>query len=314
MKNAIVFPGQGSQSVGMGLELAKNFAVARQVFDEVNDALNQNLSEIMFNGPEEELTLTENAQPAIMAASIAVLRVLEAETGFNPASYGSYFAGHSLGEYTAFAAANTFSLADTARLLKLRGQEMQMAVPVGQGAMAAILGLDYNDVAEIVSEAGDVGICAIANDNSPGQIVVSGKIKAVQKAAELAKVKGAKRSVMLPVSAPFHSPMMQPAAFAMKLALDTTKMNTPSLPIISNVTAKPVSDVNEIRKLLVEQVTGMVRWRESVEYLAAAGVTSILEIGFGKILTGLVKRIDKNINATCVSGAEDVFSFLKEAA
>ena len=309
MKRAIVFPGQGSQVVGMGKDLATNFAAARLIFEEVDEALGQKLSHIMFEGPEADLTLTENAQPAIMASSIALLRVMEKETGFNPITYGTYFAGHSLGEYTALAAAGSFSLADTARLLKTRGQAMQKAVPLGEGAMAAILGLEIDQVTEIVAEANKVGICAVANDNSPGQIVVSGTVAAINKAAELAKEKGAKRALLLPVSAPFHSPLMQPAARLMEKALQATDVNTPMLPVIANVTAEAVSDANVIRKLLVEQVTGMVRWRESVQYMAAQGVTSVLEIGVGKVLTGLVKRIDKNIEASCVGSVEDIKAF-----
>jgi [acyl-carrier-protein] S-malonyltransferase len=309
MKRAIVFPGQGSQVVGMGRELAGEFPAARLVFEEVNDALSQKLSQIMFEGPEDELTLTENAQPAIMASSIAILKVLEKEVGFNTASYGSCFAGHSLGEYTALAAAGAFSLSDTARLLKLRGQAMQKAVPQGEGAMAAILGLEFDQVKEVVTEASKTGICVIANDNSPGQIVVSGALAAVNKAAELAKGKGAKRAVMLPVSAPFHSPLMQSAAEAMRAALQAVQMKAPSLPLIANVTAQPVQDANTIRTLLVEQVCGMVRWRESVETMAAQGVTFVLEIGVGKVLSGLVKRIDKNLAAHCVASVEDIKSF-----
>lgn len=309
MKRAIVFPGQGSQTVGMGRELADNFPAARAVFEEVNDALKQNLSKIMFEGSEAELTLTENAQPAIMAASFAILRILEQEYDFKLANYAHYIAGHSLGEYTALAAAGTFSLSDTAKLLKLRGQAMQKAVPVGQGAMAAILGLDYEVVEQVVEASGDVGICAIANDNSPGQVVVSGTLAAVEKAAEIAKAKGAKRAVMLPVSAPFHSPLMQPAALAMQAALEQTTMQHPSLPLIANVTANQVQDAGTIRNLLVEQVTGRVRWRESVQYLASAEVTSILEIGFGKVLSGLVKRIDKTMEATCISSVEEIRMF-----
>jgi len=309
MKRAIVFPGQGSQIVGMGKELAANFTAAQQVFAEVDEALGQHLSRIMFEGSEEELTLTENAQPAIMASSIALLAVLEKEKGFNAVTYAAWFAGHSLGEYTALAAAKSLSLADTARLLKIRGRAMQKAVPLGEGAMAAILGLDFDQVAEIVAEAARVGICAVANDNSPGQVVVSGAVAAVNKAAELARAKGAKRAVMLPVSAPFHSPLMQPAAAAMEAALKAATVNAPSLPVIANVTAKAVSSPDEIRRLLVEQVTGMVRWRESVLELANLGVTSVLEIGVGKVLTGLTRRIDKNLEAHCIAGVEDIKAF-----
>lgn len=314
MKRAIVFPGQGSQVVGMGRELATEFSLARQVFDEVDEALSQKLSRIMFEGPEEELTLTENAQPAIMASSIALLKVLEKEAGFNPAAYGAYFAGHSLGEYTALAAAGSLSLADTARLLKLRGQAMQKAVPLGEGAMAAILGLEFEQVQVVVATASSAGVCVIANDNSPGQIVISGTVAAVNKAAEIAKEKGAKRAVMLPVSAPFHSPLMKPAAEAMEAALKAVKMSNPSLPLVANVTAQSVTDADTIRKLLVEQVCGMVRWRESIQYMAAQGVTSVLEIGVGKVLTGLVKRIDKNLTGNCVASAEDIRTFNTIAA
>ncbi len=309
MKRAVVFPGQGSQAVGMGRDLAANFAEARLVFEEVDDALNQKLSRIMFEGPEAELTLTENAQPAIMASSIALLRVLEKENGFNIISYAAYLAGHSLGEYTALAAAQSFTLADTARLLKTRGQAMQKAVPVGEGAMAAILGLDFEPVAKIVAEASEAGIVAIANDNSPGQIVVSGAVAAVNRVAELAREKGAKRAVTLPVSAPFHSPLMKPAAEVMATALRATPIHNPVLPIIANVTAREAGNADEIRRLLVEQVTGMVRWRESVAYMATLGATAVLEIGVGKVLTGLTKRIDKNLEGSCVASVEDIKAF-----
>lgn len=309
MKRAVVFPGQGSQAVGMGRELAANFAVAKEVFNEVDESLSQKLSAVMFEGPEDTLTLTENAQPAIMASSIAILKVLEQEKGFIPASYAAYFAGHSLGEYTALAAAGAFTLADTARLLKLRGQAMQKAVPQGEGAMAAVLGLEFDQVKAVVEEASSAGVCAIANDNSPGQIVISGATAAINKASEIAKAKGAKRALLLPVSAPFHCPLMKPAAEAMADALQKVKINTPTLPIIANVTAVPVQDVETIRKLLVEQVTGMVRWRESVQMMAKDGVTSILELGVGKVLTGLVKRIDGNITGNCIASMEDIKSF-----
>jgi len=313
MKNAIVFPGQGSQQVGMGRDLAADFAAARLVFEEVDSALKQNLSQIMFEGDETELTLTENAQPAIMANSMAILRVLETETGFKPEQYATYFAGHSLGEYTALAAARSLSISDTAKLLKLRGQAMQRAVPIGKGAMAAILGLEIDDVAEIVEQACEFGVCAVANDNSYGQIVVSGEKAAVEKAAELAKAKGAKRAVMLPVSAPFHSPLMQQAAVEMDAALSRSPISIPSLPIVTNVTATAVNDPALIRKLLVEQVTDMVRWRESVHYMVKQGVTSFLEIGCGKVLTGLIKRIEKDVAANCISGSQDIEIFEKAA-
>ena len=309
MKRAIIFPGQGSQSVGMGRELAANFNIAKLAFEEVDDALRQKLSRLMFDGPEAELTLTENAQPAIMASSIALLRVMEKEKGFRAADRASYLAGHSLGEYTALAAAGSLLLADTARLLKTRGAAMQKAVPVGEGAMAAILGLDFDQVAEIVAEAAKTGTVAIANDNSPGQVVVSGTEEAVNKASELAKEKGAKRAVPLPVSAPFHSPLMQPAALVMKEALAKVIIHRPLLPLIANVTAEPVSEPDAIRHLLVEQVTGMVRWRESVLKLVSLGVTSLLEIGVGRVLTGLARRIDKNLEASCIASVEDITTF-----
>ncbi len=311
MKRAIVFPGQGSQTVGMGKELSANFISAKQIFAEVDDALSQNLSHIMFEGSEDELTLTENAQPAIMASSMALLAVLEAEAGFKPETYAAYFAGHSLGEYTALAAAKALTLADTARLLKIRGQAMQRAVAPGEGAMAAVLGLEYAQVQEVVKEAGAVGVCAIANDNSPGQIVISGTAAAVNKACEIAKEKGAKRAILLSVSAPFHSPLMLPAASVMEKALAETSMNVPTLPIVANVTASAVHDPVQIRKLLVEQVTGQVRWRESVEYLAAQGVTSVLEIGVGKVLTGLTKRIVKELEGSCIANVADIEQFGK---
>jgi [acyl-carrier-protein] S-malonyltransferase len=310
MKRAVVFPGQGSQIVGMGKELSLAFPSARLVFEEVDDALGQKLSHIMFEGSEADLTLTENAQPAIMASSIALLRVLE-EAGFRLPSYAAYVAGHSLGEYTALAAAGTFSLSDTARLLKLRGQAMQKAVPQGEGAMAAILGLEFPQVEEVVEAASKEGICAIANDNSPGQIVISGETDAVNKAAELAKEKGAKRALLLAVSAPFHSPLMEPAAKAMQTALANTSMKVPTIPLIANVTASATHDPGTIRGLLVEQVTGMVRWRESVHYMAAQDVIYALEIGVGKVLTGLIKRTEKSIEATCIATPQDIDAFVK---
>lgn len=311
MKKAVVFPGQGSQVVGMGKAMCESFAVAKEVFQEVDDTLKQRLSSIMFEGPEETLTLTENAQPAIMACSIAILRVLEKQTGFSIPSYAAFVAGHSLGEYTALCAAGSFTLADTARLLKLRGQAMQKAVPAGQGTMAAILGLEEDAVAAVVQEASAAGVCQIANDNSPGQIVVSGAVAAVEKAAALAKEKGAKRAVMLPVSAPFHCSLMEPAAQAMKAALATTNIKAPSVKLVANVTAEATRDPEAIRALLVEQVTGRVRWRESVIYLGAQGVTSALELGVGKVLTGLIKRTVKDIEASCIAEPQDVEAFAK---
>ena len=306
---AFTFPGQGSQAVGMGKELADNFAEARAVFEEVDDALDQKLSQIMWDGPDETLTLTANAQPALMAVSIAVMRVLEAR-GFNLADKVSYVAGHSLGEYSALAAAGTFSLADTARLLRIRGNAMQAAVPVGEGAMAAIIGLEHSDVAAICEEASKAGICQIANDNGGGQLVISGAKAPVEAAAALASEKGAKRAIMLPVSAPFHSALMGPAAEAMREALANVSANSPVVPVVANVLAAPVSDAEKIKSLLVEQVTGQVRWRETVEWFAANDVTTLYEIGSGKVLTGLARRIDKSVNGIAVNSAADIDTVL----
>lgn len=306
---AFTFPGQGSQAVGMGKELADNFAEARAVFEEVDDALGQKLSQIMLDGPEETLTLTANAQPALMAVSIAVMRVLEAR-GLKLSEKVSYVAGHSLGEYSALAAAGTFSLADTARLLRIRGNAMQAAVPVGEGAMAAIIGLEHSDVAAICQEASAVGTCQIANDNGGGQLVISGSKTPVEAAAALASEKGAKRAIMLPVSAPFHSALMGPAAEAMREALANVSANSPVVPVVANVLAAPVSDAEKIKSLLVEQVTGQVRWRETVEWFAANDVTTLYEIGSGKVLTGLARRIDKSVNGIAVNSAADIDTVL----
>ncbi len=314
MKKAIVFPGQGSQTVGMGKDLASAFSVAREVFQEVDDALAQSLSKIMFEGPETELTLTENAQPAIMASSIALLRVMEKELGFNLKNTATFVAGHSLGEYTALCAAGSFSLSQTAKLLKLRGQAMQRAVPQGQGAMAAILGLEMDAVEALVKEAGEFGeVVAVANDNSPGQVVISGSAIGIEKASEIAKAKGAKRAVLLPVSAPFHCPLMQPAADEMKAALSQSVIQPPLVPLVANVTASVVRDADTIRGLLVEQVCGRVRWRESVSYMFAQGVTELVEIGVGKVLTGLAKRIEKDMGAICIAGPADLDQLAKAA-
>lgn len=306
---AFTFPGQGSQAVGMGKELADHFAEARAVFEEVDDALGQKLSQIMWDGPEETLTLTANAQPALMAVSIAVMRVLEAR-GLKLSEKVSYVAGHSLGEYSALAAAGTFSLADTARLLRIRGNAMQAAVPVGEGAMAAIIGLEHSDVAAICQEASVGGICQIANDNGGGQLVISGSKAPVEAAAALASEKGAKRAIMLPVSAPFHSALMGPAAEAMREALANVSANSPVVPVVANVLAAPVSDAEKIKSLLVEQVTGQVRWRETVEWFAANDVTTLYEIGSGKVLTGLARRIDKSVNGIAVNSAADIDTVL----
>ena len=305
MSVAFTFPGQGSQAVGMGKDLADNFAEARAVFEEVDEALGQKLSDIMWNGPEETLTLTANAQPALMAVSMAVVRVLEAK-GLDLKSKVAYVAGHSLGEYSALCAAGTFSIADTARLLRIRGNAMQAAVPVGEGAMAAIIGLEHGDVQAICVEASAIGPCQIANDNGGGQLVISGGKAPVEKAAALATEKGAKRAIMLPVSAPFHSALMGPAADAMREALSKVEKKDPIVPLIANVRAAPVTSAAEIADLLVEQVTGQVRWRETVEWFGANRVTTLYEIGAGKVLTGLARRIDKNINGVAVNGPADI--------
>jgi [acyl-carrier-protein] S-malonyltransferase len=305
MSIAFVFPGQGSQAVGMGKALADNFAAARAVFSEVDEALSQNLSRIMWEGPEADLTLTENAQPALMAVSMAVVRVLEAEHGITVAGTASCVAGHSLGEYSALAAAGTFSLADAARLLKIRGKAMQAATPVGTGAMAALLGLDFATAAAAAAEGAQGDVCQAANDNSDGQVVISGHKAAVERAAEIAKAKGAKRAVMLPVSAPFHCALMRPAADAMAQALGKVGMHAPAVPVIANVKAAPLSDVAAIRDSLVAQVTGTVRWRECVAHMAAQGVTLFIELGSGKVLTGLAKKNAPNAQAIAIGSPDD---------
>ncbi len=315
MTRAFVFPGQGSQAVGMGRELAEAFEVARLTFEEVDDALNQRLSRLMFEGPDADLTLTENAQPALMAVSVAVMRVLKDQGGLDFGKHAAFVAGHSLGEYSALCAAGAFSLADTARLLKLRGQAMQKAVPVGQGAMAALLGAELEQAQSIAADAAAQGaqgdVCTVANDNSSGQVVISGHAEAIDRAIMLAAERGLKRSVRLPVSAPFHCALMQPAADAMAEALANVTINAPAVPVVANVTASAVSDPNTIRRLLVEQVTGMVRWRESVLFMKEQGVDSLVELGSGKVLSGLAKRIDKELAGTSVQGPADVESFLK---
>jgi [acyl-carrier-protein] S-malonyltransferase len=309
MKRAIVFPGQGSQAVGMGRQIAEAFTSARLVFEEVDDALGQKLSSVMFAGSEEELTLTQNAQPAIMACSIAVFRALEKEAGWKPSDYANYFAGHSLGEYTALCAAGSLSLADTARLLRLRGQAMQKAVPEDMGAMAALLGFGAEKALKVIGEASQFGVCSVANDNSPEQVVVSGEKEAVQRVADMALKAGAKKAVMLQVSAPFHSPLMQPAAEVMQEALMRTDIRVPALPIIANVTASATHDPDEMRDLLVKQVCGMVRWRESVQYMARQGVTFALELGAGKVLSGLIRRTEPSIGTLAVSIPADIEAF-----
>lgn len=311
MSMAFVFPGQGSQEVGMGKALADAFPAAREVFEEVNDALGQRLSTLMFEGPDDELRLTENAQPALMAVSMAVMRVLEAEGGFSLEDKVAFVAGHSLGEYSALAAAGAFALADTARLLRTRGQAMQRAVPVGEGAMAALLGLELEDVEAVAAAAAGEDVCAVANDNSPGQVVVSGDAIAVERAVELARERGAKRAVLLPVSAPFHCALMAPAAEVMAEALETTAISVPVPVLVANVTAESVAAPDTIRRLLVEQVTGTVRWRESVLYMKAEGVDSLVEAGAGKVLSGLARRIDRELTGRAINTPADVEDFLK---
>jgi [acyl-carrier-protein] S-malonyltransferase len=310
MSIAFVFPGQGSQTVGMGKALAETFALARQVFDEVDDALDEKLSTTMWEGPADALTLTENAQPALMAVSLAVVRVLQAEAGLNLKRDAAFVAGHSLGEYSALAAAGAFSLADTARLLRTRGRAMQKAVPVGTGAMAALIGLQLEEVAVVAAEAAQGQVCQAANDNGGGQVVVSGDKAAVERAVEIAKAKGAKRAIILPVSAPFHCALMHPAAQVMAEALAAVKVHAPAVPVVANVVARPISEPAEIVKRLVEQVTGTVRWRECVSFMAGQGVTTFYEAGAGKVLSGLVKRIVEGANGIAVGVPTDVGAFI----
>ncbi len=316
MGRAFVFPGQGSQAVGMGAALSGAYPDARHVFEEVDDALAQNLSRLMFEGPEEELTLTENAQPALMAVSLAVVRVLQREGGIAIGDKADFVAGHSLGEYSALAAAGALELADAARLLKRRGQAMQEAVPVGEGAMAALLGLDLDAASEVAAEAAEAAegspeVCAPANDNAPGQVVVSGHKAAVERAVELAGTRGAKRCIMLPVSAPFHCALMAPAAEVMAEALAKSTLRPPEVPLVANVTAQPVTSPEEIRRLLVDQVTGMVRWRESVLAMKDAGVDTLVELGAGKVLGGLARRIDRELSGTSVGAPEDIDTLME---
>ena len=312
MARAFVFPGQGSQAVGMGRELHEAFAAAREVYQEVDDALDQNLTRLIFEGPEDELTLTENAQPALMATSLAVVRVIEREGGIPLSDKGTFVAGHSLGEYSALAAAGAMGLADTARLLRRRGQAMQSAVPVGEGAMAAVLGLDLQDVravAESVAAAGG-GVCEMANDNAPGQVVLSGAAAAVAQAVALAFERGARRAMALPVGAPFHCCLLAPAAEAMAEALADVTIAAPAPTLIANVTAAPVADPEAIRKLLVEQVTGLVRWRECVLRMMKSDVDTLVELGAGKVLANLTRRIDKALSGIAVLAPADVESLI----
>ena len=309
-KIAMTFPGQGSQAVGMGKEWAENFPVAKAVFDEVDDALGEKLSSTMFEGPEDTLTLTANAQPALMAVSMAIVKVMEAE-GFNLQNSVAYVAGHSLGEYSALCAAGMFSISDTARLLRIRGNAMQAAVPAGEGAMAAIIGLEYADVQAICEAASAHGACQIANDNGGGQLVISGGKAAVENAAAAATEKGAKRAIMLPVSAPFHSTLMAPAADAMAEALANVAKQNPIVPVIANVRAAPITDADEIAKLLVEQVTGQVRWAESIQWFAANSIETLYEVGSGKVLTGLARRIDRSLTGVAVNNPSDLAAALE---
>uniref|UniRef100_E6VDK9 Malonyl CoA-acyl carrier protein transacylase n=1 Tax=Rhodopseudomonas palustris (strain DX-1) TaxID=652103 RepID=E6VDK9_RHOPX len=308
MTAAFTFPGQGSQAVGMGKALADAFPAARAVFDEVDAALGEKLTAIIWDGPAETLQLTENAQPALMAVSLATMRVLEAEAGVSVGKDAAFVAGHSLGEYSALAAAGSLSVSDTARLLRIRGQAMQKAVPVGVGAMAALLGLDYDTAVAVAAEAAQGQVCQAANDNGGGQVVVSGHKDAVERAVEIAKGKGAKRAMLLPVSAPFHCSLMQPAAEAMAEALAGVTIKAPAAPLVANVLASPITDPDEIRRRLVEQVTGTVRWRESVAFMASQGVNQFLEIGAGKVLSGLVKRIADGATGISVGGPNDIAS------
>lgn len=303
MARAFVCPGQGAQSIGMGKDLADAYPAAKAIFQEVDEALGESLSSLIWEGDIETLTLTQNAQPALMATSMAAFRALEAE-GVT-ISAANYVAGHSLGEYSALAMAGALSVTDTARLLRVRGQAMQAAVPVGVGAMAALLGLDFDAVTEVAAEAAQGEVCQAANDNDPGQVVVSGHKAAVERAVDIAKARGAKRAVLLPVSAPFHCALMAPAADKMAEALANTTISAPAVPVVANVRAEAISDPDTIRQLLVEQVTGSVRWRESVQWMAANGVTDVWEIGAGKALSGMIRRIEKTINCTAVGTSED---------
>ena len=312
MSKAFVFPGQGSQAVGMGQALAEASPAARLVFEEVDDALSQNLTKVMFEGPDNELRLTENAQPALMAVSMAIVQVLSEEGSVAIDDKADFVAGHSLGEYSALAAAGSLALADTARLLKLRGQSMQEAVPVGNGAMAALLGLDFDAAKEVAEEAAEGEVCDVGNDNAPGQVVLSGATAAIERAVEIAKEKGARRAVPLPVSAPFHCSMLAPAAEVMEKALGEIEIAAPSPVLVANVTASSVQDPPIIRRQLVEQVTGMVRWRESVLYMKEQGVDTLIELGAGNVLTGLCRRIDRELTGRSIQSPDDIEALLKD--
>jgi [acyl-carrier-protein] S-malonyltransferase len=309
MSLAFIFPGQGSQAVGMGKALADAFPAARAVFEEVDAALNETLTKVIWEGPAETLTLTENAQPALMAVSLAVMRVLETEAGVDLARDAQFVAGHSLGEYSALAAAGALSIGDTARLLRIRGRAMQKAVPVGTGAMAALLGLDFEQAVTVAGEAARDQICQAANDNGGGQVVVSGDKAAVERAVEIAKGRGARRAMMLPVSAPFHCALLQPAADVMAAALAAVTVKSPAVPVVANVLAKPVRDPADIVAALIAQVTGTVRWRESIVFMANAGVTRFYEVGAGKVLSGLVKRIAEGVSGVSIGTPDDVAAF-----
>ena len=312
MSIAFTFPGQGSQAVGMGNELKESFATARETFEEINEALGQNLSKLMADGPSETLTLTENAQPALMAVSMAAIRVLEKDFNYKVADNAKFVAGHSLGEYSALCAAGTFSVADTARLLKTRGQAMQMAVPVGEGAMAALLGLDLDDAQGLAAKAADGDICQVANDNAPGQVVISGSKAAVERAVEQASDFGARRAVLLDVSAPFHCALMEPAVEIMRDALGGVDVRAPSVPVVANVLADAVTMPETIVKCLLDQVTGTVRWRECVGFMAGQGVEQMLEIGSGKVLSGLARRIERSLKGVNIGTPQDIDAFLEQ--
>ena len=309
MKIALLFPGQGSQVVGMGREMYQNYACARDVFEEVDQALNSKLSSVIFDGPQETLTATENAQPAIMATSIACLRVMQQELGFDIGKDASFVAGHSLGEYSALCAAGALTLTDTARLLRLRGQSMQRAVPKGLGAMAALIGADYAAAEAIAKEAAQDEICCVANDNAPGQVVISGSKTAIDRAIEIAKARGIKRALLLEVSAPFHCPLMASASGVMSEALAATKIAAPVVPVVTNITANAQSDADALRRLLVDQVTGMVRWRESIHYLKSQGVEGTIEIGAGKVLSGMNKRIEPELTSFNIGTPAELAAF-----